>query len=289
MIKVFDGTTLLSIARSLSNCLELPPKQLLGEIKLYIIRKMPKLELGYFPLHDFLEHCKTRNISIDVSIIQFDKVIFFHKTSIIDNGAFLREKGLLDLNEMLLKFSPLSEYLRSKGVEFFTEDNTIFISINGIPQQLKDIDSIKTKSSKRRIVERLTKRKTIKLEGITGYLFLSDLKNDAAYDRITYASEFLNDLDDCIDGVVAEWRKNSTPTILKCEVDIEFWYRDGDAYEQDNKFEKSYEIAKEGFLCLAEAFAKKYRPGVGFRSHSYYPFITHGVGLSPTNIKEFIE
>lgn len=282
-MKLFDGTNLSSIAKSLSKAFGVPAKQVPNLIKSYLLLNMQSWGGGNLSLQDFFEDCKKSRVLINTPTPQFDRVIFFHKTSLIDKGVFLREKGLLDLDEMLRVSSPLSEYLKKKGVEFFIKDKIPFICINGIMQPLEDLPCTKTESSKRRIVNRLTK-KDLNLEGITGFLFLCDMKNNTTYQRIDNTPEFLLDLDGCIDGIVDEWRSISSPAILQCEVDIESWFRPGDIGEQENNFEKSYEIAQQGFLCLAEVYGQQYIPRIKFRPDDYYPFIAHGFGVPPDRI-----
>ncbi len=282
-MNLFDGTNVSSIRKSLSKAFELPAKQLPNLINSYLLLNIPSWSSGNLSLQNFFDDCRTNKILINVPTPLFDRVIFFHKTSLVDNGVFLREKGVIDLDEMLFASSPLSDYLKKKGVEFFVKNKTPFVRINGKTHFLVDMPCIRTKSSKTRIANRLIK-KDLNLEGITGFLFLNDAKDNTTYQQINNAPEFLIDLDCCIGGVVDEWRSASKRAILKCEVDIESWYRDGDRYEQDNELEKSYEIAQEGFLCLAEAYAKQYSPNIRFRSDGYYPFIAHGVGIPPARI-----
>ena len=288
-MKLFDGTNISSIIKSLSKILGLTPKQLPDLINSYLLLNIPKYLSGNLFLQDFFEYCKKGNIPINTSVLQFDRVIFFHKTSFIDNGAFLREKGLIDLDKLLFISSPLSEYLKRKGVEFFAEDKNTFIHINGKTQLLNNLPCNKTKSSKLRIIARLTKSDTINLEGITGFLFLCHAKNDTIYQRINNAPEFLCDLDDCIDGIADEWKRTSIPVILKCEVDIEFWFTPTDWQEHKNKSEKSYEIAEKGFLFLAEAYGNQYIPNTNLLRDDYYPFVAHSIGIPPTRIMKFIK
>ncbi len=284
-MKVFDGTNLYSTIKSLSKAFDICPLQLTREVKFYLLLNMPDWSDGYLSLQGFFEHCEKDKISINTSNLQFDSVIFFHKTSFIDNGIFLQKKGLLDLDELLLNPSPLSKYLKEKGVKFFAKDKSHFININGKIQLVKDLSCNKIESVKPRIAARLTKPKSMNLEGITGFLFLDHAINDFTYQRIGNAPEFLCDLDDCIGGGIAdEWKNISKPAILKCEVNIESWYRPKDIYEKENKYEKSYEIAQEGFRYLAEAYVRKLGFKTEFRLSEYYPFVAHGVGVPPAKI-----
>jgi hypothetical protein len=117
---------------------------------------------------------------------------------------------------------------------------------------------------------------------------LQDAKNNATYQRINYVPEFLLDLNDCVEGISNDWQNASKQVILKCEVDIESWCRPGDYYEQESGLEKSIEIATEGFLFLAEAFARQFFFNTSLRPSDYYPFLAHGTGLTANRIKEFI-
>ncbi len=288
-MKLFDGTNLYGIIKSLSKAFDICPTQLIKEIKIYLLLNRTNLVSGNLSLQDFFKHCKKGNIPINTLKFEFDRVVFFHITSLIDNGIFLKEKGILDLDELLLNPSPLSEYLKRKSVEFFIKDNTPFIKVNGKIQKLNDLFCNKIKSVKPRINGRLTKPISMNLEGITGFLFLDHAKNDPIYQRIKMAPEFLRDLDDCIGGIADEWKKISRPVILKCEVDLKSWHHPDDRFEVENELEKSYKIAEEGFLCLAKIYGKQHSPNMGFRSNDYYPFIAHGIGVPPSRIIKFIE
>jgi hypothetical protein len=282
-MKIFDGTKPSSVIKSLSKVLELSPEQLPDLISNCVLLDIHNKNLC---LQDFFTYCQDSNIILKTTDLHFDRVMFFHKTSFIDNGAFIREKGLRDLDELLIHPSPLKEYLNKKGVEFFFDENEILsININGEKQKLKDLSCTKMKYPKPRIVARLTKFQTQPLEGITGFLFLEDEKNANAYhQRINKNFEFLEDLEDCIGGIADEWRNLSKPAILKCKVDIESWHKPTDIFEEENELEKSYEIADQGFRFLAEAY--QYFPG-DLRDHNYYPHIAHGVGIPPNRIRKF--
>lgn len=283
-MKIFDGTNLYSVIKSLSKAFNLHSSQLIKEVKRYSFLNIPNLINGNLSLQGFFDHCEEDDIPIKTSNLQFDRVTFFHITSHIDNGAFLQEKGLLDLDELLLNPSPLSQYLKKKDVRFFIKDKSPFVSINGKVQQLKDLPCNKAEWVKPRITARLTKFKSMDLEGITGFLFLDCLENDNIYRRIRNVPEFLYDLDDCIGGIADEWKNISKPVILKCEVDIETWHQPKDIYKKENKHEKSYGIAREGFLYLAEVCAEKLGINRMFRSGNYYPFIAHGIGIPPARV-----
>ena len=286
-IKVFDGTDLLSVTKSLSLVLDISPEKLSDLVNEYLICNMPNLKSSNLSLQHFCEYYKDSNIFTNTPPFYFDKVIFFHKTSFIDNGVFLREKGLLDLDRLLIISSPLSEYLKQRGVEFFFENEIPFINVKGKTILLKDLPCARIESSKTRIIARLTKSISIPLEGISGFLFLQDAKDDYTYQRINHIPEFLKDLNDCINGIGDDWQKTSKQAILKCEVDIETWSRPGDLYEQENKFEKSNELAEQGFVFLVEEYGKQYFSHICFRSSDYYPFLVHGTIVQPNQIVRF--
>lgn len=285
----FDGTNLSSIKKSLSKTFEISITQLNNQINLYIYDNRFRLQSGNISLQEFFEHCKNKKKFRQAPKPLFERVIFFHKTSLIDNGVFLRKKGLVDLDKLLVAPSPLSMYLKTKGIEFLIENKIPFIITNNKKQSLKDFFHGKPKLSHERIIERLTEHDAIKLEGISGFLFLNDLKSNTTYQRINNVPEFLCDLSDYISGIDNEWEKASKPVILKCEVDIGKWHPPGDHYEKSTKMKKSYEIAQEGFLYLAEKCAKDFGFNINFRSNDYFPFISHGVGIKPARIKEFIK
>lgn len=283
--QVFDGTNLPSVEKSLSMIFHMSPEKLRDLVNYYLICNMPDLNSKNLSLRHFYEYCKESNIFINISSLYFDKVMFFHKTSFIDNGVFLREKGLLDLDRLLVISSPLSEYLKQQDVEFFFKNEVPFVNIKGQIMLLKDLPCSKIKSSKTRIVARLTKNTDIPLEGVSGFLFFQDARDDSIYQRINNIPEFLSDLNDCIPGIGSDWQKNSKQVILKCKVEIESWSRPGDHYEQEDRFEKSNELAEQGFLFLAETYGKQYYSDIKFRTSDYYPFLTHGTILPPNRIE----
>jgi hypothetical protein len=288
-MKIFDGTDFNSIKKSLSKALGLTSQQLINEIKLYIVFNRYELLGGVdCSLQNFINHCKGSGFSLDVSNIEFDKVTFFHITSLVDNGTFIREKGLRDLDELLFRPSPLHDYLKEKGIEFFIKNNFPFISINGTTQSLKNLSCNKG-ANKSRIIARFTKSKSIDMEGIGGFLFLEHARTNSAYQRIKKAPEFLCDLHDCFGRNLAdEWKNTSQSVILKCEVDIQSWYCLGDDYKQDDKLEKSYKIAEQGFFFLIDVCAEKRNIETKFSSEDYYLFVAHGIGIPADRIKEFI-
>lgn len=288
-MKIFDGTDFNSIKKSLAKALGLTSKQLLTEIKLYIFLNRHELLRGFnCSLQNFINHCSGSGFFLDASKIEFDKVIFFHITSLVDNGAFIREKGLRDLDELLLGPSPLHNYLKEKGIEFFIKNNIPFISINGTTQSLKNLSCNKG-ANKSRITARFTKSKSIDMEGITGFLFLEHARTNSAYQRIKKAPEFLCDLHECFGRDLAdEWKNTSKPVILKCEVDIQSLYFPGDDYKQDDKLKKSCKVAEQGFFFLMDVCAEKLNIETKFSSETYYPFVAHEIGIPADRIKEFI-
>lgn len=292
-MKVFDGTNLLSITKSFIKILEFSPNQFIGELKLYIVRNLLDLKNATSHLEKFLDQCNTsKSKLISLNNLQIDRVMFFHKTSLIDNGEFIKTNGLLDLDNLLISESPLSKYLKDKGIEFFYKEKVPWIQINGRSQPLKDLECNKVRSYKPRIVARLTKPSTQiakNTEGITGYIFLDDAINDQTYQHIYKVPEFLVDLDYCTGLSIADnWKNSSTPVILKCEVDIESWYTPKDLLEKFSSYEKSYQILTQGFSYLLENYAKRFFTNTNLYDKGFYSFISYGSGIPSNRIKEII-
>ncbi len=284
---LFDGTDKNSLEKSLAGYLQLEVDDFINLATEYFCLNASRF--SEITLRGFSDYWKNNQLLIDFGTLKFDNVIFFHKTSVIDNGRFIRNYGLLPFNDIIFKTSPLNDYLGTKGIEFYILNEIPWINNNGNSNIVRknNLTTDPREKAQNTIYVRLMNLEDV---GIGGYLLLPLALRDHSYDHIKDVPEFLYFLDNWFPGISNDWKKRSIPYIVKCEVNIGLVDMIDDNSQQVNIHEASLRIAEDGFLCLAEFWASEFiNSDIHLVTPWWYPFIRKNIIIPPEKILKFID
>lgn len=195
---LFDLSTICKAKETLAKFLKLDLKILENCLEEYSEDDPVRCIKDYIP--------KDAQSTVEKSIIKI-----FHMTTTIDGLAFIKGKGLLDLDVLLSTNSPLTNFLKRSNIEYDKNKQTLLIEGKEV-----DIDQENFSYVKQRL--------TIDAN-INGFYYIGC--KERSYSLIKDFPEFLMDLDTVLGRKYQlgdKWAKSSTPYVLEIEIP----WRDGD-------------------------------------------------------------
>lgn len=281
---LFDGTNPCTIQLSIANALQMNIDEFVRSFVDFYTSNIDCLD--ELPSDSFFKYLKDTDKGIESDRIRIDKVFLFHKTSVIDGGKSILEKGLLNPREVILGYSPLSNYLKSKGIQFLVKEGIPYINKDGVINVVKEHNSPHSRIER---AERNIRHRLLNDRCINGYLFLDGALNERDYQHIKNKSEFFNMLDTWMPRTCDEWVKNSTSYILKSEVDIG-WLDISNEYtsEQLSQNEKAIYILEKALYCVIKHTRSTFK-NEDWSAPIEYLYLHQDLSIPPKSIIEFIE
>lgn len=213
---IFDGSSIDSMKKSLTEILRLNEEELIRSIVYYYCDNISTFDNNEFLYDDFIDY-----IGLDDKIILYDEIFFFHSLSVIDELESLKMFGLVNLRDSLTKETTFKKYLNKKGVFINLQDKIEIIYNNRIEDLslYNEDEASDNEYWKVRAGEYLYHRLSFDYN-INGFLFLNNILRDSSYFSLMNESEFFTNIKDFTEdiNILEEWRTNSKWCILKCRV-----------------------------------------------------------------------
>lgn len=280
---IFDGTNPGTIEVSLANALQMGVNDFSIIFIDYYISNIN--DLDNVSLNGFIEFLNGNGFEIDADSIYVDKVMFFHKTSVIDKGRSILETGLTNLREVLVGDTTLSKYLQSKGIIFSIENGVPYINNDSVVEIVKkhaDDNYWKVKGIKS-ISHRLLSDWCL-----DGYLFLNGALRENEYAHIKNKSEFFYSLNEWMPNISREWEMSSVSYIVKCEVDIDWLDVMGDYNHRLENNEKSTYILNKAVYCAVDSLRNTFSQAQ-WHAPVEYLYLHQNLSIPPDRIMELIK
>lgn len=220
-MKIFDGSNERSVIKSLANTFNISDEEIKCSIREFYLTNKERLENINSYYDEFIDFI---NFSEPEEEIVFDYIYFFHIMSSIDNLQSIKEFGVIDLKESLIKRTTLRNYLEENNINFqFNEQ--IELIVNGKKNNLAIFDSedfCEDDYWKYFYGQYLYHRLNFDYN-INGFLFKYNIYSDKSYSDLKNKSEFLDRLGDFLNNkdVVDKWEKLKKSFFLRCKIQTE--------------------------------------------------------------------
>lgn len=219
-MKIFDGSNDRTILNSLANVFNIDEIKLKDNIEKYYKINKERLNIIYSYYDEFIEFM---NLEEYEDSIQFDYVYFFHITSSIDYLKSIKEFGVLDLRESLIKETALKKYLQKHRIYFELNDK-IELIVDGnkiIMEKFNSDECCDNDYWQNYHGEYLYHRLSFDYN-VNGFLFKNNVYKDSSYFDLKDKAEFLNRLGEFIndDDICLDWKNHKKSYVLKCKMDV---------------------------------------------------------------------